>query len=60
MSYGIDDEPSLGLVECLARTTTTGGLVPVSFTPLDGVNKGAASFLDRQSSQVRSGSKCPR
>ena len=43
----LDEEPPLDVyVECLVRTMTTGGLVMVTFTPLEGMSDVVMSFLD--------------
>lgn len=45
----LDEEPPLEVyVECLVRTMTTGGLVMVTFTPLEGMSEVVMSFLDAQ------------
>jgi phage terminase large subunit-like protein len=45
----LDEEPPLDVyVECLVRTMTTGGLVLVTFTPLEGMSDVVLSFLDPQ------------
>jgi phage terminase large subunit-like protein len=45
----LDEEPPLDVyVECLVRTMTTGGLVMVTFTPLEGMSDVVMSFLDPQ------------
>jgi len=45
----LDEEPPLDVyVECLVRTMTTGGLVLVTFTPLEGMSDVVLSFLDSQ------------
>ncbi len=45
----LDEEPPLEVyVECLVRTMTTGGLVMVTFTPLEGMSDVVMSFLESQ------------
>ena len=45
----LDEEPPLEVyVECLVRTMTTGGLVMVTFTPLEGMSEVVTSFLQAQ------------
>lgn len=45
----LDEEPPLEVyTECLVRTMTTGGLVLVTFTPLEGMSEVVMSFLDAQ------------
>jgi phage terminase large subunit-like protein len=45
----LDEEPPLDVyVECLVRTMTTGGLVMVTFTPLEGMSDVVMSFLESQ------------
>jgi phage terminase large subunit-like protein len=35
-------------VECVVRTMTTGGLVLVTFTPLEGMSEVVLSFLESE------------
>jgi len=45
----LDEEPPLDVyVECLVRTMTTGGLVLVTFTPLEGMSEVVMSFLESE------------
>ena len=45
----LDEEPPLEVyTECLVRTMTTGGLVMVTFTPLEGMSEVVTSFLDAE------------
>jgi phage terminase large subunit-like protein len=47
----LDGEPPLDVyVECLVRTMTTGGLVLVTFTPLEGMSDVVTSFLEAERS----------
>jgi phage terminase large subunit-like protein len=47
----LDEEPPLDVyVECLVRTMTTGGLVMVTFTPLEGMSDVVTSFLEAERS----------
>lgn len=42
----LDEEPPLDIYgECLIRTATTGGLVMITFTPLDGMSQTVTTFL---------------
>lgn len=42
----LDEEPPLDIYgECLIRTATTGGIVYMTFTPLDGLTETVMSFL---------------
>lgn len=43
----LDEEPPLDVYsECLVRTMTTGGLVMLTFTPLEGMSEVVMSFLE--------------
>lgn len=43
----LDEEPPLDIyTECLIRTMTTGGLILVTFTPLEGMSEVVMSFLE--------------
>lgn len=42
----LDEEPPIDIYgECLIRTATTGGMVAITFTPLEGVTETVKSFL---------------
>lgn len=42
----LDEEPPIGIYgECVVRTTTTGGIVMMTFTPLDGITRTVVEFL---------------
>lgn len=43
----LDEEPPLEVyTECLTRTATTGGMMLLTFTPLDGYSDVVKSFLE--------------
>lgn len=43
----LDEEPPLSIyTECLTRTATTGGIVMITFTPLNGATDVVMSFID--------------
>ena len=45
----LDEEPPLDVYsECVTRTMTTGGLVYVTFTPLEGLSEVVMSFLPKE------------
>lgn len=43
----LDEEPPIDIYgECLIRTATTGGIVMLTFTPLDGISETVMQFMD--------------
>ena len=45
----LDEEPPLDVYsECVTRTMTTGGIVYITFTPLEGLSEVVMSFLPRE------------
>jgi len=52
----LDEEPPMDVYgECLIRTMTTGGLVMITFTPLEGINEVVMSFLPEEQRPILDG-----